>query len=244
MESASGTEHTKLLKKSATRRPAPGAPVIVAVCNSSLRVHFAAVPGDTHAAVYIHERRKGTLCWLRFSVDGISGKVVPFGQCARAFTCADANCVLVEGLSFDSTYTATVRSREPDADEWGSESPHSQELSLCNASQIPGAPVVTKHGEAAILIRWAVPFGTTNVALFVWRDKDLYLIDHATGAVVEFGKPGLTGWPVMSTQCFVEGLSDGKYACMIACYNGVLWGTCSPYSTSVLIACGAKVVHC
>ena len=208
-----------------------------------MRVHFVAVPGDTHAAVYVHERLSGNFCSSRFSVDGSSGKLVPFGQRARVFTCADATFVVVVGLSHGSTYTATVRSRELDADDWGSESPHSQALSLCNASQIPGAPVATKHGEDGIFIRWAVPFGTTNVALFLWRDRDLNLIDHATGMIVKFGTSGITGWPVTSTQCVVSGLSSAKYACMIACYNGVLWGTCSPYSTSVWIACSAEVFH-
>lgn len=237
MKPASGEDDSRSHRMSAaSRRPAPGAPVVEAVSNSSVRVHFVAVPGDTHVAVYIHARCRGDLVSSRCSVDGFSGKVVPFGDRARAFTCADANFVVVVGLSHESTYTATIRSRASDAVDWGSESPHSYAISLCNAFQIPGAPVAVKHGDDGILIRWAVPYGTTNVALFVWRDKDLHIIDHATGALVKFGTPGLMGWPVTSTRCLVDGLPDGEYVCMIACYNGVLWGTCSPHSTLLRIA--------
>ena len=37
--------------------------------------------------------------------------------CQRActFTCADGNCCVIVGLSSDSTYTATIRSRGPNA---------------------------------------------------------------------------------------------------------------------------------
>ena len=228
---------------SATQRPAPGAPIMEALSNSSVRVHFAAVPGDTHAVVYIHVLFPGNRCSTRFSVDGLSGKIVPFGQRACTFTCADGNCCVIVGLSSDSTCTATIRSREPNAVDWGPESPHSQPLSLCNASHIPGAPVAGKHGEDAILIRWAVPYGTTNVALFVWLDRDLNLIDCTTGALMKFGTPGVTGWPVTLTQCLMKGLSDGKYKFMIACYNGVLWGACSPHSSPVWITCNAEVAQ-
>jgi len=225
-----------------TQRPAPGAPIAVALSNSSMRVHFAAVPGDTYAAMYIHERLNGTLYSTRFSVDGISGMVVPFGQRANPFKCINGNCIDIVGLSTYATYTATLRSREPDAIDWGPESPHSEILSLCNASQIPGAPVATKQGEDAILVRWNVPFGTSNVAVFIWHNRNLNVIDYTTRTQMKFGSHGVTGWPITTTQCLVTNLPEGKYDFTIACYNDVLWGTCSPHSTSTWIARSTELV--
>lgn len=219
----------------AATRPAPGAPILEAVSHSSARVRFAAVPGDANVMVYIHVHT-GPDGITRFVVDGGSGRLVPFGQRARAFACADTNSVIVVGLSLESTYTATIRSREQDVVDWGAESPHSFPLTLCTASPIPGAPVVDARGSDAIRIRWAVPFGTKAAALFIWHDRELYVIDHKTEKLMKLGAPHSTGWPVSSTECVARGLAVGKYECMIACYNGGLWSRCSPHSASVTIA--------
>ena len=225
-----------------TRRPAPGAPILEAASNSSARVRFAAVPGDSHVVVYIHVH-DGSSGVARYVVDGASGRLVPFGERACAFACVDTSCVEVVGLVPESTYTATIKSREADVVDWGYESPHSCALSLCNASPIPGAPVVEAEGVDCIRLRWAVPHGTTTVAVFLWRDRDLHVIDFVTATLMKVGAPEAMGWPVSSTHCVLRALPMGKYACMIACYNGVLWSRCSPYSASVWIssrgdACG------
>ena len=221
---------------SRTRRPAPGAPILEAVSNSSARVRFVAVPGDAHVAVYMHvHAHDGGGGVGRFVVDGVSGRLVPFGQRASAFSCDDTSCVVVVGLVPESTYTATIRSRERDVVDWGAESPHSCALSLCGAAPVPGAPLVGGEGVDGMRIWWSVPFGTTTVAVFVWCERDLRVVDYATATLMRVGAPEVMGWPVSCTECVLRGLGVGKYVCMIACYNGVLWSRCSPYSAPVWI---------
>lgn len=61
-------------------RPTPGAPILEAVCKTSARVCFAAVPGDASVAVYMHDGSK------HFIVNGVPFN--PVGQLVAIFQTA------------------------------------------------------------------------------------------------------------------------------------------------------------
>ena len=219
------------LQLSSLRPSAAAAPVLEAVGETSMRVHWTlppllpGAPPFTHVAVYIREGTLGT--WK--PLDSKTTLVEAGGEAHLASLCKAE----VTGLSPDVTYFSHIKVMN--ACGWGPQSATSTGLQISSLRPLAAAaPVLEAVGETSMRVHWtlppllpgAPPF--TYVAVYIregtlgtWKPLD------SKGTLVEAGEAHLASL----CKAEVTGLSpDVTYFSFIKVMNACGWGSSSTAS--------------